>query len=117
MMLRLERLLAILAGLLGILHVALTAVLYQHPSLEALWFAGTGLGIIAVALVNIVALGASNRSSTGIVFVTNTVMIAFFACVWASMKAPQVALGFGLFAGLAVCSALRALKARRSDVR
>jgi hypothetical protein len=114
---RLEWLLASIAGLVGILHVALTAVLYQHPSLEALWFAGTGLGIIAVAAVNIVGLRASDRSSLGIVFAANAAMVSFFASAWALMKAPQVALGIAVFAGLAICSALRALMARRSDLK
>lgn len=114
MMRRLEWLLASLAGLLGTLHVALTAVLYQYPSLEALWFAGTGLGILAVAAVNIVGLRASDRSSLGIVFASNAVMVGFFFSVWTLMKAPQVALGFVLFIGLAIFSALRTLRARRS---
>lgn len=114
---RLEWLLASIAGLVGILHVALTAVLYQHPSLEALWFAGTGLGIIAVAAVNMVGLRASDRSSLGIVFASNAVMVSFFVSAWVLMRAPQVALGFVIFSGLAILSARRGLKARRSDVR
>ena len=110
---RLEWILATVGSLLGALHVALTAVLYRHASLEALWFAGTGLGIAAVAVVNIVALRAGDRSSPAILFATNTAMVGFFASVWPLMKAPQVALGFVLFAGLAVCSAVRSLKVLR----
>ena len=106
----LEWLLAIVAGLLGALHVALTAVLYRHASLEALWFAGTGLGIAAVAVVNIVALRAGDRSSPLLLFATNTVMAVFFASVWPLMKGPQVTLGFVLFAGLAVCGAIKVLR-------
>jgi hypothetical protein len=114
---RLEWLLASIAGLVGILHVAFTAVLYQHPSLEALCFAGTGLGIMAAAVVNMVGLRASDRSSPRLIFFTNAAMVSFFASAWALMKAPQVALGIAVFAGLAICSALRALMARRSDLK
>ena len=110
MMRYLEWLFATLGGLLGALHVALTAVLYRHASLDALWFGGTGLGIAAVAVVNMVGLRAGDRSSPKIILAANTAMAAYFGYVWTFMNAPQVALGFVLFAGLAVCSAVRALK-------
>ena len=42
-------------------------------------FAGTGLGIAAAAMVNIVALRAGDRSSPTILFATNSVMVGFFA--------------------------------------
>ena len=110
---RLEWILATVGGLLGALHVGLTAGLYRQASLEALWFAGAGLAIIAVAVMNMVALRAGDRSSPTILFFTNTVMVCFFVAAWALMKAPQVALGVLLFAGLAVCAALRSLKVVR----
>lgn len=110
---RLEWLLATVAGLLGALHVGLTVALYRQASLEALWFAGAGLAIAAVSVMNIVALRAGDRSSPAILFVANTVMACFFAAAWTLMKAPQVALGFVLFMGLAVCSASKSLKVPR----
>lgn len=104
---RLEWILALIAALLGGLHVGLTALLYPRASIEALWFAGTGLDIVAVAAMNIVALRAGDRSSPILLLAANTAMACFFAAAWPLLNAPQVAVGFMLFTGLTLCGALK----------
>ena len=110
---RVEWMLATAGAFLGALHVALTVVFYRHVSLEALWFAGAGLGVVSVATMNIVALRAGDQSSPLILLAANTAMASFFTAAWLLMKAPQAALGVVLFAGLALCTLLRALRARK----
>ncbi|MBN1305791.1 MAG: hypothetical protein JXA13_15240 [Anaerolineales bacterium] len=41
--------------LIGVIHTALTPVFYPGFTLEALWFAGTGLALVFLALLNITA--------------------------------------------------------------
>jgi hypothetical protein len=41
--------------LIGVIHTALTPVFYPGFTLEALWFAGTGLALVFLGLTNIVA--------------------------------------------------------------
>jgi hypothetical protein len=109
---RLQWIAAVGAGLLGGLHVALAFAIYRSVSLDALWFTGAGLGIVAVALMNIVSLRAEDRASPLIVAACNLVMTGFFAAAWSVMKGPQVVVGFALFAILTVCSGLAAAKRR-----
>jgi hypothetical protein len=40
--------------LIGVIHTALTPLFYDRFSLNALWFAGTGLALIFLSLLNIV---------------------------------------------------------------
>lgn len=108
---RLKWSLAVTGALLGLLHAGLTAALYPQASLEALWFAGSGLGVTAVAFMNIIALRAQGRSSPIILMTANIVMAGFFAAAWSLMPAPQVALGLSIFAGLTLCDGLQLLKA------
>jgi hypothetical protein len=41
--------------LIGVLHTALTPLFYDRFSPDALWFAGTGLALVYLSLLNIVA--------------------------------------------------------------
>jgi len=41
--------------LIGLVHTALTPLFYPGFTLEALWFAGTGLALVFLALLNITA--------------------------------------------------------------
>jgi hypothetical protein len=41
--------------LLGLIHTALTPVFYREFSEDALWFAGTGLALVFLSLLNIAA--------------------------------------------------------------
>ena len=41
--------------LIGVVHTALTPLFYEQLSADALWFAGTGLALIYLSLLNIAA--------------------------------------------------------------
>lgn len=45
----------------GVVHVAMTARNYQLSSAEAMWFAGTGVMLIAAGLLTLCASLATNR--------------------------------------------------------
>ena len=96
---------AVLALLLGALHVGLTWPMYGEASLEALWFAGSGLAVITGSLCNIAALRATASQSRWLLVVTNLLLTGFFAAAWPLLKAPQVAVGFALFGTLATLTA------------
>jgi hypothetical protein len=97
-------LLAIGAGLLGLAHLALTALLYPKWTTGALWFVGTGLAIVIGAMANIAAMTAADRTSRSILAVINAMMTGFFAAAWSVLPGPQVIVGGILFAGLALCT-------------
>jgi hypothetical protein len=95
------------AGLaLGLLHVALTLPIYGHLSLEALWFAGSGLAVVCCALMNLAALRGLAPSARWAVVIGNLLVAGFFAAAWPLLPGPQVAAGFVIFATLAVCFGL-----------
>ena len=94
-------LLATLGLLLGVLHVTLTLPIYGRLSLEALWFAGSGLAVVCCALMNVVALRSSALSNRWAVVVANLLIVCFFAAAWPLLPGPQVAAGFMIFMILA----------------
>jgi len=94
-------LLALSGLLLGILHLALTLPLYGRLSIEALWFAGSGLAVVSCALMNIVALRSRAPSSRWALVMANLLLAGFFAAAWPLLPSPQVAAGFVIFASLA----------------
>jgi hypothetical protein len=93
--------LASLGLLLGVLHLTLTLPMYGRLSLEALWFAGSGLAIVCCALMNIAALRNSPPLTRWAVVTMNLLISGFFAAAWPVLPAPQVAIGFIIFLILA----------------
>lgn len=94
-------LLASLGLLLGVLHLGLTLPMYRQLSLEALWFAGSGLAVVCCALMNIAALRSRTPSSRWPVVIANLLIASFFAAAWPLLPSPQVAVGFIIFIVLA----------------
>ena len=96
--------LAMLAGLLGIIHLALTPLVYASLTIDALWFVGTGMAIVAAAAANVIAgktPGLGVRMSLAAI---NIAMSGFFAAAWLVLPGPQVIIGGLLFLSLALCS-------------
>ena len=92
--------LATLALILGILHLSLVIPIYGSISLDALWFAGSGLAVIAVALMNLMAR-SNEASDRGIILALgNAMMTGFFGLAWTVLKEPQVVIGFVVFLAL-----------------
>ncbi|MCZ8085950.1 hypothetical protein [Brevundimonas sp.] len=91
--------------LLGLLHLILTLPIYGRLSLEALWFAGSGLAVVCCALMNVVALRGGTSSNRWAIVLANLLVAGFFATAWPLLPSPQVAAGFMIFATLAAVSA------------
>lgn len=96
--------LAVVAGVLGLAHLALTTLIYARWTTDALWFAGSGVAIVIGAAANIAAINALDRTSRSIVATTNAMMTGFFVAAWSVLPGPQVIVGGLLFAGLTVCA-------------
>ena len=96
--------LAVVAGLLGLAHLALTALIYASWTTDALWFVGTGFAIAIGAAANVAAINALDRPSRSIIAIINAMMTGFFVAAWSVLPGPQVIVGGIVFAGLAVCA-------------
>ena len=46
---------------IGVLHLAVTFVGYETPSLSALWFAGSGLAVVLIGALHVLAATAARR--------------------------------------------------------
>jgi hypothetical protein len=99
--------LALVAGLLGMVHVALTPLAYRGWTIEALWFVGTGFAMLIAALANVLSLSSIDRRGRILGIVINVMMAGFFAAAWFVLPGPQVIVGGVVF----VC--LVALQARK----
>lgn len=96
--------LAVVAGLLGLAHLALTTLIYASWTTDALWFIGTGFAIVIGGTANIATINALDRPSRSIMAIINAMMTGFFVAAWSVLPGPQVIVGGILFAGLAVCT-------------
>lgn len=106
--------LALLAGLLGIVHLALTPLVYAGWTIDALWFVGTGLAMVVAAAANVVVGKAPGLSARMSLAVINIAMCGFFAAAWLVLPGPQVIAGGLLFGCLALCSFSGRVTADRS---
>ena len=74
---------------LGILHTALTPLFYQQFDVDTLWFAGTGLGLIFLALLNFVALCSPVRIARGICLAANLTGLSYGILIVIVLPEPQ----------------------------
>jgi hypothetical protein len=99
--------LALVAGLLGAGHLALTPLLYPGWTINSLWFVGTGLAMLIGAGANLLGTSAGGRMRQAGLVAINLAMTAFFASAWPVLPEPQVIVGGALFAGLTAAAAFR----------
>ena len=104
------------ALLLAVAHIYMTTRLYSDLTVPALWFAGTGLGLFAVALLNLLALREPTGLSRGLTLAANVMTTTFMALLYWLHQAGQVLFGLVLFAVLTLC-ALASLAGARSAAR
>ncbi len=105
--------LAWLALLLGLVHLSLLLVAGSAWTESTLWFAGTGLAIVAAAMLNLIGRHIPGRSMSGLaIAAANAAMAAFFAAAWPLLQGPQVIVGAILFILLAGLTLLRGRNAR-----
>lgn len=90
---------ALLITLLGVVHIVFTLHDYDDFTLDALWFAGSGLGIVFAGFLNLaLAKGAGkDRLLLTLVLITNLICAVLFGAALFLMRQPQVFLGVLLF--------------------
>lgn len=98
-----------LLPVLGTLHTGLTPVLYRALTPEAVWFAGTGLGLVPLGAVNRVARQAAPRTPVRRLALTaNRALAAFGVLAVIAVPEPQALLVLGAAIGAGVALAARA---------
>jgi hypothetical protein len=90
---------ALLITLLGVAHIAFTLHDYDDFSLDALWFAGSGLAIVFAGFLNLVLAkdAGKDRLLLTLGLITNLVCAVLFGAALSLMRQPQVFLGVLLF--------------------
>lgn len=97
--------LAILSGLLGAVHVALTPLAFPGWTIDALWFVGAGLAILIAAAANVLGLLSPGGRGRMLLIAINLTMAGFFVAAWTILPGPQVIVGGAVFLIL-VCTNL-----------
>lgn len=95
-------LLAIVAGL----HSGLTAFLYDDWSADAVWFLGTGLSLLLLAVINLSHLSAASgrQPTVRVVKTANWVFLAFGVGAVIAVPEPQAFVVLAALAGQAVAA-------------
>lgn len=92
---------SILTILLGLIHVGFTRIFYGPLiSIEALWFAGTGLALAFLGVANIFLSGRPERSLKWLGALSNLAGLVFITTVAVILKEPQGYLGSVLVLGM-----------------
>lgn len=91
---------------LGILHTSLTPLFYSAFDIDALWFAGTGLGILFLGLFNLAVLKAS--VSFNLCLIANLIGSVYGVLIVIVLPEPQAFLALLAFLGGTLgCIAMR----------
>jgi hypothetical protein len=95
-----------LCGLLGLIHTTVTFVAFRTLSAGAIWFAGTGLGMLLLALINVAAWRGSYRDPLvryGSI-AANTAMTILGLLAVRAVPEPQAYAVLASFVGLLITS-------------
>jgi len=81
-------------AVLALIHSALTATLYASWSANAVWFLGTGLGLLLLSGMNLahVGLGPCTLPTARAVRAANWVFVAFGVGAFLAVPEPQAAI-------------------------
>lgn len=66
--------------LLGLVHIALTPVFYEHFNHDALWFAGSGGAFLFLGFLNLLRITNASRLSRWMCLVGNFLGLIFIVC-------------------------------------
>ena len=82
---------SLVLGVLAIVHIVLTVTLYASWSPDAVWFVGTGLGLLLLAGMNLahVGLGPCTMPTAPAVRVANWVFVLFGLAALLAVPEPQ----------------------------
>lgn len=94
-------LLAALALMLGLAHIAFGMFVFKALNLDSFWFLSFGLAMIVTALANFTS------AQPVILRLQNGLTLSFILALAALAPQPQVIVGCGLFSGLLILSFFR----------
>ena len=97
--------------LIGVIHTALTPVFYHEFSPDALWFAGTGLALVFLGLLNITAERVFEPWILNICVVANLVGCIYSILIVIVLPEIQAVAGLLIFLAVTIGSILARLKA------
>lgn len=103
------------AALLSLVHLFVATRIYPAVTVEALWFSGTGLALLAVALINLLRLREPTRLSAIVASAVNVLTTIFMVVLASIHPAPQVLFGLALFVALTLCSSRPPRKAKAGE--
>ncbi|MDQ3119203.1 MAG: hypothetical protein M3Q89_06495 [Verrucomicrobiota bacterium] len=110
-----------ICGLLGVVHTAVTFFIFDHLTQRALYFAGTGLAAIVMALFNIAVWheASASKLQRSLAHLANALMAGFAIVAVIAVPEPQAYVGAAAFWGLFLSSLLldRGSKAAGSESR
>ena len=81
---------------LGIIHTSVTPLIIGRFSLNALWFAGSGLAMLFAGFLNIVlsrSIGQDDRFVRILCYITNITILVFGATIIKVLREPQAIIG------------------------
>ena len=104
MMRAIRRACAWLLVALGGAHVLYTAVEHDALSPDAVWFAGAGLALVFLGMLNLAALAADHRSADVVCRGANVLGAVYGLLAVIAMPIPQAFLGLALMLVLAAAA-------------
>jgi hypothetical protein len=75
--------------LLGVVHTVLTPVFYSQFSEGALWFAGTGLGLVFLALLNLAVLLSPTHAGLNLCLVADLAGLLYGILIVVGLRGPE----------------------------
>lgn len=91
-----------LLGVIALIHCCLTLVLYPYWSGDAVWFLGTGMGLLLLSALNWTHIGVEpcRQPTTRLVRIANWVFLVFGVGAVIAVREPQAYLILACLAAL-----------------
>jgi hypothetical protein len=91
---------------LGVVHTLATPIFYSGFTEDALWFAGTGFGLVFLGLLNLEVIHNPTSGGFSLCIVANALISLLYGTMLPliGLNAPQAYLGIGSFLGALVGS-------------
>ena len=87
---------------LGILHTLLTPLFYPGFTIDALWFAGTGLGLLFLGLFNLAVLKSGAQAALNLCLIANIIGSLYGILIVIILPEPQAFLALLAFLGATI---------------
>ncbi|MBN2039675.1 MAG: hypothetical protein JW864_06515 [Spirochaetes bacterium] len=84
---------SVLYSILGIIHTAFTPVFYNMNSVDALWFAGTGFGLLFLGLLNLAGIKSNDKLVFNLCISANIISAFLNIFITVMILEPQAFIG------------------------